>query len=164
MNQCPCDFYNHPEKDCSFTPGIVEGYLNKICGPLLDRIDIHAEGVPVPFRELSDERKSEKSELVLERVMTARKIQEERFIESKGVYCDAQMSSKQLRQICRLDETGSTLLKNSMEKLNLSARAFDRILKVARTIADLDASVSIKPEHLAEAIQYRSLDRENWGG
>ncbi|MCB2222040.1 MAG: ATP-binding protein [Bacteroidetes bacterium] len=164
MNPCPCGYYNHPEKECSCAPGIVQRYLNKISGPLLDRIDIHVEVVPVPFRELSEERVGEKSDVVRKRVIAARKIQEERFAESKGVYSNAQMSSKQLRQICRLDETGATLLKNAMEKLSLSARAYDRILKVARTIADLDASEKISPEHIAEAIQYRSLDRENWGG
>ncbi|MCB0821994.1 MAG: YifB family Mg chelatase-like AAA ATPase [Bacteroidales bacterium] len=163
MNPCPCGYYNHPEKECSCAPGIVQRYLNKISGPLLDRIDIHVEVVPVPFRELSEERAGEKSDSVRERVIAARKIQEKRFAESKGVYSNAQMSSKQLRQICKLDETGATLLKNAMEKLSLSARAYDRILKVARTIADLDASENIKPEHLAEAIQYRSLDRETWG-
>jgi magnesium chelatase family protein len=164
MNPCPCGYYNHPDKDCSCAPGFVQRYLNKISGPLLDRIDIHVEVVPVPFRELSNDRKSEKSEVILQRVIAARKIQEERFSDSRGIHCNAQMTSKQLRQICRLNETGQVLLKNAMEKLSLSARAYDRILKVARTIADLDASDTIKPEHLAEAIQYRSLDRENWGG
>jgi magnesium chelatase family protein len=164
MNPCPCGYYNHPEKDCSCAPGIVQRYLNKISGPLLDRIDIHVEVVPVPFRELSNLTSSEKSEVIRERVIKARRIQEERFKESKGIYCNAQMTSKQLRSICTIDQTGHTLLKNAMEKLNLSARAYDRILKVARTIADLDSSEGIKPEHLAEAIQYRSLDRENWGG
>ena len=163
MNPCPCGYYNHPEKDCSCAPGIVQRYLNKISGPLLDRIDIHVEVVPVPFKELSEESRSEKSESIRERVIAARKIQEERFKDSKGIYCNAQMSSKQLRKICKLDETGAQLLKNAMEKLNLSARAYDRILKVARTIADLDAIENIQSEHLAEAIQYRSLDRENWG-
>jgi magnesium chelatase family protein len=164
MNPCPCGYYNHPDKDCSCAPGFVQRYLNKISGPLLDRIDIHVEVVPVPFRELSNDRRSEKSEAILQRVIAARKIQEERFFDSKGIHCNAQMTSKQLRQICRLNETGQVLLKNAMEKLSLSARAYDRILKVSRTIADLDASETIKPEHLAEAIQYRSLDRENWGG
>jgi magnesium chelatase family protein len=163
MNPCPCGYYNHPEKECACAPGIVQRYLNRISGPLLDRIDIHVEVVPVPFKELSDERKSEKSEEIRKRVIKARQIQEKRYAESKGIYCNAQMSSKQLRKICQLDTTSMTLLKNAMEKLNLSARAYDRILKVARTIADLDASLDIKPEHLAEAIQYRSLDRENWG-
>ncbi|MBN2175745.1 MAG: YifB family Mg chelatase-like AAA ATPase [Bacteroidales bacterium] len=164
MNPCPCGYYNHPEKECVCGPGIVQRYLNKISGPLLDRIDIHVEVVPVPFRELANEQSSEKSEAIRTRVIKARLIQEERYKESKGIYCNAQMSSKQLRQICRIDETGQTLLKNAMEKLSLSARAYDRILKVARTIADLDKSEDIRTEHLAEAIQYRSLDRENWGG
>ena len=164
MNPCPCGYYNHPDKDCSCAPGIVQRYLNKISGPLLDRIDIHVEVVPVPFRELSNEQKSEKSEDIRTRVIAARLIQDARYKESKGIYCNAQMSSKQLRKICQIDETGQTLLKNAMEKLNLSARAYDRILKVARTIADLDNSENIQTEHLAEAIQYRSLDRENWGG
>ena len=164
MNPCPCGYYNHPEKDCTCAPGIVQRYLNKISGPLLDRIDIHVEVIPVPFRELSDEKKTEKSEVIRERVIKARKIQDARYEEAKGIHCNAQMTSKQLRKICRLDETGQTLLKNAMEKLNLSARAYDRILKVARTIADLDSSEDIKSEHLAEAIQYRSLDRETWGG
>jgi len=164
MNPCPCGYYNHPEKDCSCAPGIVQRYLNKISGPLLDRIDIHVEVVPVPFRELSNEQKSEKSEDIRKRVIDSRIIQDERYEKSKGIYCNAQMSSKQLRKICQIDETGQTLLKTAMEKLNLSARAYDRILKVARTIADLEASQDIKSEHLAEAIQYRSLDRENWGG
>jgi len=164
MNPCPCGYYNHPEIDCVCGPGIVQKYLNKISGPLLDRIDIHVEVVPVPFRELADARTSEKSELIRERVVEARKIQEERYSENKGVYCNAQMSSKLMRQICIIDDAGMTLLKNAMEKLNLSARAYDRILKVSRTIADLDASPNIRTEHLAEAIQYRSLDRENWGG
>ena len=164
MNPCPCGYYNHPDKDCSCAPGIVQRYLNKISGPLLDRIDIHVEVVPVPFRELSNLSSSEKSGVIRERVIGARRIQEERFKESKGIYCNAQMTSRQLRNICRIDQTGHTLLKNAMEKLNLSARAYDRILKVSRTIADLDGSEGIRPEHLAEAIQYRSLDRENWAG
>lgn len=163
MNPCPCGYYNHPEKECSCVPGIVQRYLSKISGPLLDRIDIHVEVVPVPFRELSNDRKSEKSEVIRQRVVEARKIQEKRYDGSKGIYCNAQMTSKQLRQICKLDETGNILLKNAMEKLSLSARAYDRILKVSRTIADLDGSEEIKSEHLAEAIQYRSLDRETWG-
>ena len=163
MNPCPCGYYNHPDKDCSCGPGIVQRYLNKISGPLLDRIDIHVEVVPVPFRELSDDRASEKSEAIRKRVVAARKIQDERYDGSKGIYCNAQMTSRQLRQICKLDEASQTLLKNAMEKLSLSARAYDRILKVARTIADLDSEAKIKTEHLAEAIQYRSLDRENWG-
>jgi len=164
MNPCPCGYYNHPEKDCVCGPGIVQKYLNKISGPLLDRIDIHVEVVPVPFRELSSMRQSEKSTDIRERVINARQMQEERYKENKGVHCNAQISSKMLRQICQITEDGHTLLKTAMEKLSLSARAYDRILKVSRTIADLDKSPDIKTEHLAEAIHYRSLDRETWGG
>lgn len=164
MNPCPCGYYNHPEKECVCGPGIVQKYLNKISGPLLDRIDIHVEVVPVPFRELSSMRPSEKSENIRNRVVGARMIQQERFRNSKGIHCNAQINSKLLRTYCNIGEEGQTLLKNAMDKLNLSARAYDRILKVARTIADLDGSEPIRTEHLAEAIHYRSLDRENWGG
>jgi len=164
MNPCPCGYYNHPEKDCVCGPGIVQKYLNKISGPLLDRIDIHVEVVPVPFRELTSLRQSEKSSVIRERVTRARLVQEERYKENKNIHCNAQMSSKMLRQICVITEEGHNLLKTAMEKLSLSARAYDRILKVSRTIADLDNSPDIKTEHLAEAIHYRSLDRETWGG
>jgi magnesium chelatase family protein len=163
MNPCPCGYYNHPEKDCVCGPGIVQKYLNKISGPLLDRIDIHVEVVPVPFRELTSMRQTEKSEVIRERVTRARLVQEKRYTESKNIHCNAQMSSKLLRQICQITEEGHTMLKTAMEKLSLSARAYDRILKVSRTIADLDNSPDIKTEHLAEAIHYRSLDRETWG-
>jgi magnesium chelatase family protein len=142
----------------------VQKYLNKISGPLLDRIDIHVEVVPVPFRELSSLRMSEKSEAIRERVTIARTIQETRYADNKNVHCNAQISSKMLRQICQISEEGHNLLKTAMEKLNLSARAYDRILKVARTIADLENSADIQTPHLAEAIHYRSLDRETWGG
>ncbi len=164
MNPCPCGFFNHPEKECTCPPGAVQKYLNKISGPLLDRIDLHVEVTPVAFNELSSTQQYEKSEGIRERVMKAREIQEERYKESPGVYANAQMSSKQLKEICTISTVGQNLLKAAMEKLNLSARAYDRILKVSRTIADLAGSVDIKPEHLAEAIQYRSLDREGWGG
>ncbi len=164
MNPCPCGYYNHPEKECVCASGIVQKYLNRISGPLLDRIDIHIEVVPVPFRELSEQREAEKSELVRERVSNARQLQEERYRDVPGIYSNAQMSSKLLRKYCRIDNAGQSLLKNAMEKLGLSARAYDRILKVSRTIADLDNSASIEAHHLAEAIQYRSLDRENWAG
>ena len=164
MNPCPCGFYNHPEKDCVCPPGVVQKYLNKISGPLLDRIDIHVEVTPVTYSELSAERTSEKSELVRERVIKAREVQQKRYENNDGVYCNAQMSSKQLRDICKIDEAGNQLLKTAMEKLGLSARAYDRILKVARTIADLDSCPKIENNHLAEAIQYRSLDREGWAG
>lgn len=163
MNPCPCGFYNHPEQECLCAPGVVQKYLNKISGPLLDRIDIHVEVVPVPFDEIASDARGEKSTDVRERVVKARKIQEERYAEKPGIHCNAQMSSKTLREICRIDTAGHSLLKNAMEKLSLSARAYDRILKVSRTIADLDGNESIKTEHLAEAIHYRSLDRETWG-
>lgn len=164
MNPCPCGYYNHPEKECVCAPGIVQKYLNKISGPLLDRIDIHIEVTPVAFNELSSTRISESSEKIRERVIKARKIQSERFKNHPGVYANAQMSSKLLQSICKIDHAGQTLLKNAMEKLGLSARAYDRILKVSRTIADLDGTESIQSQHIAEAIQYRSLDREGWGG
>lgn len=143
---------------------MVQRYLNKISGPLLDRIDLHVEVTPVPFNELSSQRRSETSADVRERVLKAREMQAKRFEGTEGVYANAQMSSKQLKEICVIDSIGQTLLKTAMERLNLSARAYDRILKVSRTIADLAGSETIKPEHLAEAIQYRSLDREGWAG
>lgn len=164
MNPCPCGYYNHPEKNCVCPPGTVQKYLNKISGPLLDRIDIHIEVTPVSYNELAAERTSEKSANVRERVIKAREIQQQRFVNNDGIHCNAQMGSKQLRTICKLNDEGNQLLKTAMEKLGLSARAYDRILKVARTIADLDASPDIQTNHLAEAIQYRSLDREGWAG
>jgi magnesium chelatase family protein len=164
MNPCPCGFFNHPEKECTCGAGVVQKYLSKISGPLLDRIDLHVEVTPVAFSELSSTQQFEKSESIRERVIKAREIQLERYKEGNGVYANAQMSSKQLKEICVISKAGETLLKAAMEKLNLSARAYDRILKVSRTIADLAASEDIKPEHLAEAIQYRSLDREGWAG
>jgi magnesium chelatase family protein len=164
MNPCPCGFYNHPDRDCVCPPGTVQKYLNKISGPLLDRIDIQVEVVPVPFRELTEIKTSTPSSIIRERVEKARYIQERRFEDKPSIFCNAQISSKMLRSICEIDNTGMTLLKTAMEKLSLSARAYDRILKVARTIADLDDSTNIRTEHLAEAIHYRSLDRETWGG
>ncbi len=165
MNPCPCGFYNHPEKECTCPPGAVQKYLNKVSGPLLDRIDLHVEVTPVAFSELSNSNsKGEYSSSIRDRVIRAREIQAERYIKHDGVHANAQMSSKMLREICVINQAGETLLKRAMEKLNLSARAYDRILKVSRTIADLSASVDIKAEHLAEAIQYRSLDREGWAG
>jgi magnesium chelatase family protein len=163
MNPCPCGYYNHPERDCVCPPGAVQRYLNKISGPLLDRIDIHIEVVPVPFKELSTLNESENSAVIRERVMKCRQVQEKRFSNEKGVYCNAQMKSKQVKTICAIDSAGQALLRNAMERLNLSARAYDRILKVSRTIADLEGNAEIKPEHLAEAIHYRNLDRESWG-
>ncbi len=163
MNPCPCGYYNHPSKPCVCAPGVVQKYLNRISGPLLDRIDIHLEVVPVPFNKLSEEDQSEPSSAIRERVINARQVQSARFAESPSVYCNAQMSSKMIREYVQLDETGNTLLKKAMEKLGLSARAYDRILRVSRTIADLEGSTSVQPHHLSEAIQYRSLDRESWG-
>ncbi len=164
MNPCPCGFFNHPEKECTCPPGTVQKYLNKISGPLLDRIDLHVEVTPVAFSELSSMHVSEKSRDIRKRVIAARQIQALRYVNSDAVYANAQMSSKQLKEICSINATGQGLLKSAMEKLNLSARAYDRILKVSRTIADLAGSEHILAEHLAEAIQYRSLDREGWAG
>ena len=164
MNPCPCGYFNHPERECTCGPGVVQKYLSRISGPLLDRIDLHVEVTPVAFSELSSTQQYEKSEQIRERVIKARCIQEERYKQLEGVYANAQMSSKTLKEICVISTAGQNLLKVAMEKLNLSARAYDRILKVSRTIADLAGSEDIKPEFLAEAIQYRSLDREGWGG
>jgi len=163
MNPCPCGFYNHPEKDCVCAPGNIQRYLNKISGPLLDRIDIHIEVVPVSYDELSEIKPAESSEYIRGRVIAARDIQSERFKNKDQVHCNAQMESKQIREHCEIDSSGKTLLKKAMEKLGLSARAYDRILKVSRTIADLEGKENIQSYHLAEAIQYRSLDRSGWG-
>lgn len=163
MNPCPCGYYNDPEKECVCSPGVVKNYLNRISGPLMDRIDLHIEVTPVPFKELASAAKGEPSEQVRLRVDQAKKLQDERFKDHDKVYSNAQMSARDLEKYCKLDEQGLRLLKVAMDKLNLSARAYDRIIKVARTIADLEQSEQIKTEHLAEAIQYRSLDRENWG-
>lgn len=164
MNPCPCGYYNHPEKECSCAPVMVQRYLNKVSGPLLDRIDLHVEVTPVSFNELSGQGRSEPSEKVRARVIAARDIQEKRFENEEDTYCNAQMSSRKLKEICVISQVGANLLKTAMERLNLSARAYDRILKVSRTIADLEGTDDIRPEHLAEAIQYRSLDREGWAG
>lgn len=164
MNPCPCGYYNHPDRQCTCPPGAVQKYLNKVSGPLLDRIDLHVEVTPVAFSELSALRKGETSAAIRERVLNARAIQAERYKEHPGIYCNAQITSKMLREVCAINTAGHNLLKIAMERLNLSARAYDRILKVARTIADLAACADIKAEHLAEAIQYRSLDREGWAG
>lgn len=163
MNPCPCGYYNHPEKQCVCSPGSVQKYLNRISGPLLDRIDIHIEVVPVPFEELSKNVVVESSHTIRERVICCREIQQKRF-ENSSIYCNAQMTTKMLQKYCVLNGECKTILKTAMEKLGLSARAYDRIIKVSRTIADLSQSEQIEAEHLAEAIQYRSLDRENWAG
>lgn len=164
MNPCPCGFYNHPEKECVCAPGVVQKYLSKVSGPLLDRIDLHVEVTPVNFNELASNQPTEKSVIIRERVIQARDIQLKRFEGRPNVFCNAQMSSKTVRDLCQISEEGQGLLKNAMEKLGLSARAYDRILKVARTIADLANSEEISTGHLAEAIHYRSLDREGWSG
>lgn len=164
MNPCPCGYYNHPTKACVCNPGQVQKYLNKISGPLLDRIDIQIEIVPVPFEKMADRREAEPSSDIRERVVAARQTQEKRFSEYPGIYCNAQMTSKLLATYAQPDAQGLALLRNAMERLNLSARAYDRILKVARTIADLEGIERILSAHLAEAISYRNLDRENWAG
>jgi len=186
MNPCPCGYYNHPDKECTCPPRAVAKYLNKISGPLLDRIDLHIEVVPVSYSQLSNPRPAETSRQIRLRVVAAREIQQRRYetlarryagsddlvagpdgpifgsARETVIYCNAQMS-RMLKHICRIDAAGENLLRMAMEKLNLSARAHDHILKIGRTIADLGGSEDIRPEHLAEAIQYRSLDREAWG-
>ena len=165
MNPCPCGFYNHPEKDCVCGSGQVKKYLNKVSGPLLDRIDLHVEVTPVSYDQLANrEDRSESSSDIVKRVIEAREIQNERFKEFHNIHSNAQMNGRMVQEICTLDKPGTILLKKAMEKLQLSARAYDRILKVARTAADLSGSENIKIEHLAEAIQYRSLDRDGWAG
>lgn len=163
MNPCPCGYYNHPEKECTCAPGAVKKYLSRISGPLLDRIDLHVEVTPVPFKDLSLQKSGETSAEIRERVIKAREIQQLRFKPSPEIHCNAQMTSSKIRAYCALDEASMALLKKAMEKLGLSARAYDRILKVSRTIADLAGDEDIKAAHVAEAITYRSLDRENWG-
>ena len=164
MNPCPCGYYNHPEKECVCGPGVVQRYLNKVSGPLLDRIDLHVEVTPVKFEEMTSTRKGESSRDIRERVIKGRERQKIRFESNPEVFCNAMMPSHQVKQVCQISEAGKTLLKTAMERLGLSARAYDRILKVARTIADIAESEDIRVEHLAEAIQYRSLDREGWAG
>lgn len=162
MNPCPCGYYNDPTHHCVCTPGQIQRYMNKISGPLLDRIDIQCEITPVPFNDISRSAPGESSDKIRERVIQARLIQEERFRDHRGVHCNAQMSERMIHQYAEPDEDGINLLRTAMERLNLSARAYNRILKVARTIADLDVSEHVKPQHLAEAISYRNLDRGDW--
>ncbi len=164
MNPSPGGYFNDPDAPVSSSPQEMQRYLSKISGPLLDRIDIHIEVTPVPFEKLSDERKSENSTAIRQRVTKAREVQAERFIDYQAINYNAQMSVKQIREFCKLEESSLQLLKTAMERLNLSARAYDRILKVSRTIADLEAAPNIESAHIAEAIQYRSLDREGWLG
>jgi len=163
MNPCPCGYYNHPTKICTCPPGAVTKYLSKISGPLLDRIDIHLEVIPVPFEKLAENSKTEDSKTIRERVIKCRKIQTNRFKKEKSVFCNAQMSSRLVKKYVILDNDCRLLIKTAMEKLGLSARAYDRILKVSRTIADLEGSQEINSMHISEAIQYRSLDRDSWG-
>ena len=164
MNPCPCGYYNHPEKECVCPPGVVQRYLNKISGPLLDRIDLHVEVTPVSFDQMTSNRKSESSKKIRQRVIGAREIQEKRFKSQSGIFNNAMMHSNMMKEVCEINDAGKILLKTAMERLGLSARAYDRILRVSRTIADLSDTESISIEHLAEAIQYRSLDREGWAG
>jgi magnesium chelatase family protein len=164
MNPCPCGFYNHPEKECVCGAQLVQRYLSKVSGPLLDRIDLHVEVVPVSFDEMTANRKVETTEEIRQRVVRARNIQSRRFSKNRNVYCNAMMASNMVKKICEINDSGRTMLKTAMERLGLSARAYDRILKVSRTIADLSGSENIQVEHLAEAIQYRSLDRDGWAG
>lgn len=162
MNPCPCGYYNHPTRHCTCLPGQIKKYLNKISGPLMDRIDIQVEVAPVPFSDLANAPTGESSAQIRERVIRARKIQEGRYQAHIGIHCNAQMTSSMLHQYASLTPKGSQLLQTAMTRLNLSARAYDRILKVSRTIADLEGSERIEPQHLAEAIGYRTLDREDW--
>jgi magnesium chelatase family protein len=164
MNPCPCGYFNHPNKQCVCPPGAVQKYLNKISGPLLDRIDLHVEVTPVKFEELSSIVKNESSDAIRQRVMHAREVQFQRFSTANGIYSNAMMSAEQVKKVCQLNENGKEMIRLAMEKLQLSGRAYERILKVARTIADLEQSSDIETIHLAEAITYRNLDRENWGG
>jgi magnesium chelatase family protein len=164
MNPCPCGYYNHPEKECVCGPGIVQRYLNKISGPLLDRIDLHVEVTPVSFDELTQDETAEGSREIRKRVELTRKLQQSRFGESSGVHCNAQMSQNDIKNYCKIDADSNSMLKNAMDRMGLSARAYDRILKVARTIADIENSEKIRPQDIAEAIQFRSLDKEGWAG
>jgi magnesium chelatase family protein len=164
MNPCPCGYYNHPEKECVCGPGVVQRYLNKISGPLLDRIDLHVEVTPVSFDELTNDVPTEGSREIRKRVEETRRLQQERYGERAGIHCNAQMNQNELKKYCAIDAVGTNILKVAMDRMGLSARAYDRILKVARTIADIEQSTDILPNHLAEAIQFRSLDREGWAG
>ncbi|WP_369751275.1 ATP-binding protein [Asinibacterium sp. OR53] len=163
-HHCMCGFYNHPTRNCTCPPGAVQKYLNKVSGPLLDRIDLHIEVTPVAFTELNNDRPGESSAIIRERVVRARDLQAERYKDHPGIYANAQINTQLMHEHCRLNPGSNNLLRKAMERLNLSARAHDRILKVSRSIADLADSKNICPEHLAEAIQYRSLDREGWAG
>jgi magnesium chelatase family protein len=162
INPCPCGYYNHPTKDCQCAPNIVQRYLGKISGPVLDRIDMHIEVVPVDYGELASKQTSETSLEIRKRVVEARKHQTHRFQNMEKVHCNAEMNAKMIEQICEIPENGQELLKQAMQKFNLSARAHSKIIKLSRTIADLDGKPNIEVVHLAEAIQYRSLDKNLW--
>ncbi|WP_289856933.1 YifB family Mg chelatase-like AAA ATPase [uncultured Muribaculum sp.] len=163
MNPCPCGYYNHPAKECTCAPGAVQKYLGRISGPLMDRIDLQVEIMPVPFDELSSMQPGERSEDIRRRVIEARHVQTRRFAGEMGVYCNAQMTPRLQERYCRLDDAGMQVLRMAMNKFNMSARAYDRILKVARTIADLDGAADIGRHHVQEAVGYRNLDRDTWG-
>ena len=161
MNPCPCGYYTDPSRECTCSPNQIQKYLGKISGPLLDRIDLHIEVPALKWKEISDTTLAESSSAIRERISQARTIQQKRFVDD-GIYCNSQMTTSQLRKYCQLDEPSQSLLKTAMEKFGLSARAYDRILKVARTIADLDVEENLKPSYIAEAIQYRNMDRSVW--
>lgn len=163
MNPCPCGYYNHPTKECHCTPTIIERYLGRVSGPLMDRFDLQCEILPVGFDDMSSDRQAETSAVIRERVIKARAVQAARFNGEKGIYCNAQMDSRLLRRYAKAEPASIRMLGEAMNRLNLSARAYDRILKVSRTIADMDGSDTIQPHHIAEAIGYRSLDRASWG-
>jgi len=164
MNPCPCGFYNHPGKECHCGPGMIKQYLSRISGPLLDRIDIQLEVLPVPFSHLSQIHGEEKSETMLEGVEAARQMQQKRFAGIDKTLNNARMGNAHRMRFCKLDKAGSVMIRKAMEMLGLSARAYDRLLRVARTIADLEQCEHIHPSHVAEAISYRNLDREGWSG
>ncbi|MCM1292487.1 MAG: YifB family Mg chelatase-like AAA ATPase [Bacteroides sp.] len=163
MNPCPCGYYNHPTKQCECAPGAVRKYLNRISGPLLDRIDIQVEILPVAFDDIASDTRGEDSASIRRRVIAARAIQQQRFADEPHIHCNAQMNSRLLNRYARLDDRSKEILRQTMTRFDMSARAYDRILKVARTIADLDSSADIQPHHMLEAVSYRNLDRGSWG-
>ena len=163
MNPCPCGYYNHPTKECGCTTSQVQRYLSRISGPLLDRIDLQVEILPVPFSELQSLKPGASSAEIRARVVAARQIQADRFASIQGVHCNAQMNSKMLNEFARPDQAGMQILERMMTRYDLSGRAYDRILKVARTIADLDSSATVGARHISEAVAYRNLDRPAWG-
>lgn len=164
MNPCPCGYYNHPERACTCQPGVVRRYMNRVSGPMMDRIDLHIEVTPVPVNSLMEHTNGEHSAIIRQRVIATRQIQLRRFAAYPNIHCNAQMTTRLLQRYCKLDKPAEDLLRNAINKLKLSARAYDRILKVSRTIADMEGCENIQPVHIGEAIQLRSLDRENWWG